>query len=357
MRTLRPSHVIAGLLAAALSLMAAPSAAGEVLPGGARLSYARDPGAAACPDEEGFRNAVATRLGGVDPFSPDGAWRVEVAITRRANDFKAEVALYDGRGQPRGRQERAAPDCRALVDDITLTLSVAMRPLPAPTAPDAPAPDEAATEPPRAAPESQPPASPPAGAAPSPPPAPRRAPPPVRAAPPARAVPPAVLPSVRPRLQLGAGPVLAAGFAPGLSVGFSGFVGLRWPDASLLVEARGDLPVTSTPRPGMTIDTAWLGGSVVPCLHGTWFFGCGLVTAGRLQRSVRAKRTFLKTDVQIGLGLRAGAEASVSSRLASQLTVDLLVNARRPRLWYNNGEASFAGTASGVVTLRFVASF
>ncbi|WP_437334705.1 hypothetical protein [Sorangium sp. So ce394] len=76
MRTLRPSQVIAGAVAAGLSLLAAPSAAGEVLPGGARLSYARDPGAAACPDEEGFRNAVATRLGGVDPFSPDGAWRV-----------------------------------------------------------------------------------------------------------------------------------------------------------------------------------------------------------------------------------------------------------------------------------------
>ncbi|WP_434044439.1 MULTISPECIES: hypothetical protein [Sorangium] len=337
--------------------MAAPSAAGEVLPGGARLSYTRDPAAAACPDEEGFRNAVATRLGGVDPFAPGGAWRVEVAITRRASDFKAEVILYDGGGQPRGRRERAAPDCRALVDDITLTLSVAMRPLPAPSAPDAPAPDEAPTQPPRAAPEPQPPASPPAGAAPLPPPEPRRAPPPAREAPPARAVPPVALPSVRPKLQLGAGPVLAAGFAPGLSVGFSGFVGLRWPDASLLLEARGDLPVTSTPRPGMTIDTAWLGGSLVPCLHTAWFFGCGVVTAGQLRYSLPTTGTSPGTPIHVGLGLRAGAEARLSSYLAAQLIADLLVNARRPRLWLNDGEAAFAGAASGVLALRFVASF
>ncbi|WP_437998201.1 hypothetical protein WMF26_48040 [Sorangium sp. So ce185] len=138
MRTLRPSHVIAGAIAAGLSLLAAPSAAGEVLPGGARLSYARDPAAAACPDEEGFRDALATRLGGVDPFSPDGAWRVEVALARRAHAFEAAIALYDGGGQLRGEQERSASDCRALVDDVTLTLSVAMRSHLAPSAPDAP---------------------------------------------------------------------------------------------------------------------------------------------------------------------------------------------------------------------------
>ncbi|WP_437622192.1 hypothetical protein [Sorangium sp. So ce1151] len=349
MRTLRPSHVLAWPLAAALSLAASVAAAGEVLPGGVRLSYARDPGAAACPEEEGFRNAVATRLGGVDPFSPDGAWRVEVVITPRARDLKAEIALYDGRGEPRGRQERTAADCRALVDDITLSISIAMRAPPTATSPDAPAPADATPEPPHAAPASQPPASSRARAAPPPPP--RRAPEPARAA------PPAVPPSVRPRLQLGAGPVLAAGFAPGVSVGFSGFVGLRWPDASLLIEARGDLPATTTPRPDMFVDTSWLGGSVVPCLHEAWFFGCGVATVGRLQRSVRATRAFVKTDVQVGLGLRAGAEAPLSPRLTVQLTADLLVNARRPRLWLNDGEAAFAGAASGIVALRFVASF
>ncbi|XXY44026.1 hypothetical protein WME91_28865 [Sorangium sp. So ce269] len=349
MRTLRPIHVLAGSLAAALSLAAAVAAAGEVLPGGVRLSYARDPGAAACPEEEGFRNAVTTRLGGVDPFSPDGAWRVEVVITPRARDLKAEIALYDDRGEPRGRQERTAADCRALIDDVTLSLSIVMRPLAAASAPDAPAPVDATPEPPHAAPESQPPASSRARAAPPPPP--RRAPESARAA------PPALPPSVRPRLQLGAGPVLAAGFAPGVSVGFSGFVGLRWPDASLLLEARGDLPITTTPYPGVTVDTSWLGGSIVPCLHESWFFGCGVVTAGQLRYSLRAMEMSPDTRIYVGLGLRAGAEAPLSPRLTAQLTADLLVNARRPRLWFDDGEAAFAGTASGVVALRLVASF
>ncbi|WP_437755456.1 hypothetical protein [Sorangium sp. So ce1389] len=350
MHTLRPSHALAGPLAAALSLTAAVAAAGEVLPGGVRLSYARDPGAAACPEEEGFRNAVATRLGGVDPFSPDGAWRFEVVITPRARVLKAEIALYDGRGEPRGRQERTAADCRALIDDITLSLSIAMRALPTATSPDAPAPADATPEPPHASPEAQPSASLRARAAPPPPP--RRAPGPARAA------PPAVPPSVRPRLQLGAGPVLAAGFAPGVSVGFSGFVGLRWPDASLLLEARGDLPATTNiPHPGVTVDTSWLGGSVVPCLHEAWFFGCGVVTAGQLRYSLRATGASPDTRFHVGVGLRAGAEAPLSPRLAAQLTADLLVNARRPRFWFNDGEGAFAGTASGVVTLRFVASF
>ncbi|WP_437952818.1 hypothetical protein WME98_20445 [Sorangium sp. So ce296] len=351
MRTLRPSHVIAGAIAAGLSLLAAPSAAGEVLPGGARLSYARDPAAAACPDEEGFRDALATRLGGVDPFSPDGAWRVEVALARRAHAFEAAIALYDGGGQLRGNYERSAADCRALVDDVSLTLSVALRPLLSPSAPDATAPAEAPPGPPPAAPAPRPPASSRAQAAPPPPPAPGRTPSPARPAPPSSP------PPAPPKLQLGAGPVLAAGFAPGLSVGFSGFVGLRWPDTSLLLEARGDLPVTTAPRPGLTVDTSWLGGSLVPCLHGTWFFGCGVITAGQLRSDLRAKKTFLETRVYLGVGLRAGAEAPLAPRLAAQLTADLLVNARRPRLWFDDGEAAFAGAASGVVAFRFVASF
>ncbi|WP_438006686.1 hypothetical protein WME89_50330 [Sorangium sp. So ce321] len=107
----------------------------------------------------------------------------------------------------------------------------------------------------------------------------------------------------------------------------------------------------------MTVDTSWLGGSVVPCIHEAWFFGCGVVTAGQLRYSLRATRMSPDTRIYVGVGLRAGAEARLSSRLAAQLTADLLVNARRPRLWFDDGEAAFAGAASGIVALRFVTSF
>jgi hypothetical protein len=233
-RAPEPGQTVGWLLAASWLLLARGAGA-ETYPGGTRLSYTLGPGTASCVDEEGFRDTVAAQLDGGDWFTPDGAWRFAVTITRRKGGFKGEITLHDGEGVSRGRADLAARKCDAIVNDIASYLATALIPVLRERArkPAAqPEPQTALQLPPQA-----------------PQPAPQAVPQPPRAAPKAaRTAPMAVSPlppPVQPRLELGAGLLVAQGFAPDVSVGFSGFLGVRWPATSLLVEARGDLPVAT----------------------------------------------------------------------------------------------------------------
>ncbi|WP_437818424.1 hypothetical protein [Sorangium sp. So ce1078] len=81
-------------------VLAAPPAFGQVPPGGARLSYARRPGAEGCPEEQALRDVVAAQLGGADPFVDGGGGRrVEVVLARKGRRFLGEIALYDSDGR------------------------------------------------------------------------------------------------------------------------------------------------------------------------------------------------------------------------------------------------------------------
>lgn len=338
-------------LAAALFL-AAPVALAQVPPRGARLSYSRGPGTEGCPEEPSLRQIVASQLGGVDPFVRDGAWHIEVVIRRKGPAFQGEIALHDRDGRELGRQEHSSPICGVLVEDIGLALSAVMRPL----------------LPPRAAPESVP-TSPPAG--PPPPSAPRGAAPPVSpdappealaskpphpVAAPARPVPRPRPPPDRPRLQLGAGVLLGAGVAPSVAVGFSGFAGARWERFSLSLEARGDLPIDAEPYRGWTISVSVLSGSLVPCGHADWFFGCAVATAGGVWH-VRDSTDIEDALPYAALGLRAGLEVPLSARVAGQLTGDLSLNTVRPHARPLHGEGWSAAPVSEAVALRLVAFF
>ncbi|WP_437528444.1 hypothetical protein WME79_45320 [Sorangium sp. So ce726] len=337
-------------LAASLFL-AAPVALAQVAPHGARLSYARGPGTEGCPEEPSLREIVASQLGGVDPFMRDGAWHIEVVIRRKGTAFQGEIALHDRDGRDLGRQEHSSAICGALVEDISLSLSAVMRPL----LPPRPAPGSAPTSPPG------PPLPPaPRGAAsPVPPGASPEAPgskPPNPVAVPARSVPRPKPPPDRPRLQLGAGVLLGAGVAPSVAVGFSGFAGARWERFSLSLEARGDLPIDAEPYRGWTISVSGLSGSLVPCAHADWFFGCAVATAGGVWH-VRDSTGIEDALPYAALGLRAGLEVPLSGRLAGQLTGELLLNTLRPHVRPLHGEAWSAAPISETVALRLVAFF
>jgi hypothetical protein len=370
---LRAQHA-AWSLAGSIALFAANASAegiasGAEIPEAFELSYRLGPGAAACPAEQSLRNAVAAQFGGLDPFSAVGARRMDVAIAQRKAVFVGEIAFVDADGRRLGRQEIASPSCRALVEGLAISLSIAIRPFvrtsaPAPApAPDPPHPpaeaEPAAAE--RGEPEPRPAgtARPELEARPARPARPaRRARPaattrPARSA--ARTVP---APPAAPRWELGVGPVLAVGFAADLAAGFAGSAGIRWPNASLALEVRGDLPVTTQLDQGRSFEMSWLGGSAVSCLHGMGLFGCGMVTVGQARRvSLSDGYSDHGAMAYAGLGFRAGLEVPFSSRLAAQLSLDLLINAARPRFTDAEQPGWIAGPTAEALALRLVTRF
>ncbi|WP_434042140.1 MULTISPECIES: hypothetical protein [Sorangium] len=338
-------------------LLVAPPALGGAPPGGARLSYARGPGAEGCPDEQVLRDVVAAQLGGADPFVGAGGRRVEVVLARRGRHFVAEIALYDADGRRLGGQELTSAACGALVEDVGTALAIVLRPArsarePAPPPPASPPP--VSSEPPDPAPETAslpaPEASPRApGAAPAPPCQ------PCQPAPPARPVRRPGLSLAWPRFQVGLGALIAGGFASAPAVGFSASMGARWEAFSLSLEGGWHLPVAAEPYRGRTFGVSWLGGSVVPCGHAAWFFGCGLVTTGRVRYSGLVNFDGEANLPYAGLGLRGGVEIPLSDHLAVQLTGELLANIARSAFHFPGGSRLLvAGTSQGG-TLRVVA--
>ncbi|WP_437990027.1 hypothetical protein [Sorangium sp. So ce145] len=341
-------------------VLAVPAASGQVPAGGARLSYTRGPGAEGCPNEQALRDVVAAQLGGMDPFVGGGGdRRIEVVLSRKGRHFLGEIALFDSDGRRLGGQELTGAACGALVEDVGTALAIMLRPVrsargpsPSPPAPSPPAPGEAATAP-------EPPVTASPGGAPAGPPrAPAAAPlPPCQPAAPARPGERRGPSPAWPRLQVGAGALISEGVAPAPAVGFSGFVGARWEVFSLSLEGRVHLPVAAEPYRGIVYRVSWLGGSVVPCGHVAWFFGCGLVTAGRVRYLGRVNAVGDASWRYVGLGLRGGVEVPLSYSLAARLTGELVANLERPAFHLRGRENWSVAGSSKAGALHLVASF
>ncbi|KYF69439.1 hypothetical protein BE15_36070 [Sorangium cellulosum] len=340
-------------------LLVAPPALGVAPPGGARLSYARGPGAEGCPDEQVLRDVVAAQLGGTDPFVDGGGRHVEVVLSRKGRHFLAEIALYDADGRRLGGQELTNAACGALVEDVGTALAIVLRPArsarePAPPPPASPPPvsSEPADPAPVAASLPAPEVSPRApGAALAPPCQ------PCQPAPPARPVERPGPSLAWPRFHVGLGALIARGLASAPAVGFSASMGARWEAFSLSLEGGWHLPVAAEPYRGRTFGVSWLGGSVVPCGHAAWFFGCAIVTAGRVRHVGMVNVTGELKMLYAGLGLRGGLEVPISPHLAAQLSGELLANVSRPALNLAGGLSLSSTATSTVGALRLVASF
>src|SRR5207237_463427 len=111
----------AGAFTACTSVFAARTANASP---SARLVYARDPSAAACPDEGRLREAVSRRVG-YDPFFPWAKLTVVVEMTSDTRVFTARVMAVDAAGLSRGiRELKSGIDgCRGLIDDAALAIS------------------------------------------------------------------------------------------------------------------------------------------------------------------------------------------------------------------------------------------
>ena len=132
---------------------------------------------------------------------------------------------------------------------------------------------------------------------------------------------------------------------------------------------------TASPRAGFA------GGTLAPCVHASWFFGCALATLGHVRASAGdATQPTDGAGVYFGLGGRAGLEIPLLARkapkpagassappavamlrapplLAVQLAADGPVTVVRPGVLVNGEELWRAPIAAGLFGARLVTIF
>lgn len=248
--------------AAALGLVgvlgAGPAFGGEPLPppDPTRLEYTSAPG---CADVAAFRNEIASRFGGRDPFADDAPERVVIVLHRRGPAlFTAEISHYDAAGKHTGEDTPKAQNCTELFDTIVTMVTVDLLPIVGPPKPKPPAPPPPEEKPtPVAAPPACPPASP----------APDDA---LWPLPPPLEVPkPTKLPEKAPlSFRVGSGVWVDWISTDRGSLGLTLDASVRYLWGSVGVEVRGDPAIGSTPFPGYgTVSFARVTGALLACGH------------------------------------------------------------------------------------------
>ncbi len=306
----RPALVLALLAPLAFAaLLARPAAADQT----ARLVYARGVGADACPDEAALRAAVAARLG-YEPFRPLAALTVIASVTRAGAVYQGDVRLLGEKGDEVGSRSigHGSESCAEVISALALSISVAIDPLllvrpppPAPVPAEKPAPE---------------PPPPPPTAAPPPPP-----PPPASPATPPPPIASEQLPRVRP--FVGAVLLGSVGSAPAPALGAVIFGGLRAGRFSITAEARADLPSSAVSSGASSF---LLLGTVAPCVHVAFAFGCVAASAGLLTAyatpSASDSNPVTARAVYGAVGPRIGVEIPASGRVAFRASVDVGVS-------------------------------
>jgi hypothetical protein len=124
--------VVVGSLAWVWVAVAPKAASADSLVAQASLSYEREAGAEACPDEAALREQVALRLG-YDPFQPEAPHRVSVRVDKGTTGFHARITTSDASAGSRGPASRDLDSegdrCDELVQSIVLAVSLAIDPL------------------------------------------------------------------------------------------------------------------------------------------------------------------------------------------------------------------------------------
>jgi len=302
----------------------------------AQLTYVREPGAEACPDESDVRKAVAQRLG-YDPFGEHPLSTVAVTVGKSARGLRARIELTDAAGEPSGSRELTSleANCLELAWAVELAISLAIDPL---HFADAPPPSVA-----------------PARAAPAPSAEVKVATPPV-AAPPAPAVTRVLEP--KRRYRLGAGAFAVLGSSPSVAFGFRATAGVRARLWSMNLEARADIPAAA-PAAGGTVATGVYAGALVPCFHQLMFAGCGLVVLGAHHAiGTGYPNANDPWAFYAALGVRAAIEVKLHERLELQIAADLLAPLTRIKLQLDGIDTVFETPAvSGAFHLALAGYF
>jgi hypothetical protein len=251
--------------AAALGLVgvlgAGPVFGGEPLPppDPIRLEYTSAPG---CADAAAFRNEIASRFNGRDPFTDDAPERVVIVLHRRGPAlFTAEISHYDAASKLTGQDTPKAQNCTELFDTIVTMVTVDLLPIVGPPKPKPPAP-------PPPPPEEKPAPAPPPPACPPAPPAPDDAlwplPPPLEVSKPTKPPPEKAPLSFR----VGSGVWVDWISSDRGSLGLTLDASLRYLWGSVAVELRGDPAIGTTKVPGYgTVSFARVTGALLACGH------------------------------------------------------------------------------------------
>jgi hypothetical protein len=338
-RGLRRTSGCAAVVASLVLLRAHP-AEGQTRPS-AVLVYERADAAAGCPDEAGVRNAVSGRLG-YDPFTGMSDRTVVARIRRAARGLVADVELRDAAGALRGSRQLTSTkgDCRELAAAMDLAISIAIDPLVL-SRPSAPAPAPVLAPP-------APTAGTPAASAPPAPPA---------MPPPAVVVPPGG-PRDRITVRTSLGTVASLGSAPGLALGFTAQVGLRWRLASVGLEGRADLPASADIADLGRVKSSLLVATLAPCGHGRLLLACALVSVGTLQGAgERVAQPRQESTFYAAAGARLGAELPLVRVLYLRVHLDLLATLTRTTLHLDDKPAWITPPVSGALGISVGASF
>jgi hypothetical protein len=246
-----------------------------------RLHYTRASGAEACPDEQGFRDAVGAQARRSDPFAPNAPWLLTVTLSHRGG-YEGAAELRDVTGAVVfTKSYPPTPRCIDALGDLARAIAFEIeRPAVRARSPQAAPPP------------------PPADPGPLPPPAP---------APP----PPSTL-----ALRIGAGAWADLATAPRPAFALSGNVGLRAAWFSVDGELRWTPPAAAQVMSGVTVETSRILGALVPCGHAGWFAGCLLGELGQIRgRLTPPAGSSATPESQAGLFLAGGV------RLAAEIPV------------------------------------
>jgi hypothetical protein len=290
----------------------------------ARLEYQRGPGTEACADESGLRLEVARRSG-YDPFTVDARARVVVTVVRQGGQIVGAIQFYDAAGAPGWSKvfPVRANDCGTLLGAMGAEIDYKFSP--------------ALTAPPPAAPPPPPP-------------------------PPERSAPPPPVPTTEPfrPVELLAGGVVSAGFAPSVAVGAMLGAGYRWRVFSVDAEVRFTAPASANVAalPGARVSTVSIGGAVLPCIRTPPVFGCAVLSlANVFGSSTGVDSPHNGSTLYLGAGLRGGVDAPLSARFAIRLSVEGLVTVRSALLILDGSEVWETSRLSGSVGAAVVTYF
>ncbi len=308
-----------------------------------RLVYVRDGGAATCPDEAHFREAVVRRVG-YDPFFAWATTTVVVEVTAESGSYTAHVRLVDKRGVSRGVRELRSGEsgCSGLLDTAALAVSIAL--------------DMDSTE----APEPPPASSVPVPAQPT---LPEPAPPPPLPSSASRdssggdRLSPGAHEESAVHTIIGFDALAAIEAAPDVVSGLDVWVGAKRGAGSLALELRTDAPDSAPFQRGGQATVVVLAATLDPCVYAGSFFACGLATVGWLHASgsgVLEPRAGAATT--LAFGPRVGVDLPLSRSFALRLRGDFVINALRPTVSLNGAvwQVPLVGAVLGVgIAYRF----
>jgi hypothetical protein len=281
----------------------------------------------ACPSEAAFRNMVASRLRGTDPFTPDAKGRVEITLHRLAPEyFTADIQWHDGLYGLAEHKHEKAPDCTGLLETVALFVALDLTPVSQPPRKTTPAPAPAPPPPPPATQPSPPPIAAPVQPAPVPS--------PLRFSPPSRA-----------GFYLGVAGAASWGRGDGTLGGLAPWVEVRLPDPDISVElgmrALGSVATRKElgpPHGYLPVRWTYLSGVVAVNAHrGPFFIGL-MLDAGRLAPSAPDATSSIESvskPLVLGAGFRAGVQESFARQifLRSMVEGEYLPVAHPQQLW------------------------